>query len=248
MATGDDASPAEFLDLAWSHVGASSGDLDLPDPIAFADMRHAWPVQREALAQRILSGDTRPADLEVIELPKNELLVRPLARVSLESRLMYEAAVLSIIEKIDSQMSHAVFSHRWLAWDKRLYAPVARWMKMHDEAASFHRANPHLQMARTDVSAFYENIDLAIVLRELDALGPPKWAFETIEIFLKSFNELNNVWGLPQDSMSLEFWPICTSFPLTKSCIARASPTFGTRTICSSLVRTGCPSGKSSWR
>ncbi|MEV1109395.1 RNA-directed DNA polymerase [Micromonospora sp. NPDC049751] len=198
MVTGDKADPREHLDLAWSHVGASSGDLDLPDPIAFADMKHAWPAQREALAERILGGDTRPADLEVIEIPKDDLLVRPLARVSLESRLMYEAAILSIIERIDAETSGAVFSHRWLAWDKRLYGPVGRWMKMFEEAANFHRSNPHLMMARTDVSAFYENVDLSILLREVAALDPPRWALDTIEIFLRAFNEMNNVWGLPQ--------------------------------------------------
>ncbi|MEU7572764.1 MULTISPECIES: RNA-directed DNA polymerase [unclassified Micromonospora] len=198
MATGDAAGPAEYLDLAWSHVGACSGDLDLPDPIAFADMRHAWQMQREVLIKRILAGDTQPADLEVIDLPKNELLVRPLARVSLESRLMYEAAVLSMIEKIDGETPKAVFSHRWLAWQKRLYAPVGRWIKMFDEAVAFHRANPHLHMIRADISAFYENVDPSILLRELAALDPPKWAYETIEIFLKAFNAFNNVWGLPQ--------------------------------------------------
>ncbi|MEE6260195.1 RNA-directed DNA polymerase [Plantactinospora sonchi] len=188
----------KHLDLAWSHVGASTGDLDLPDPIAFADMQHAWPTQRLLLAQRVLDCDIKPADVELIDLPKNELLVRPLARVSLESRLMYEASVLAVVEKIDSRLSDAVFSHRWLSWEKRLYAPTGRWMKMMEEARTFHRANPKLMLARTDVSAFYENVDVSLLLEELEALAPPKWALDSLTIFLRAFNALNNVWGIPQ--------------------------------------------------
>ncbi|MGI5212922.1 RNA-directed DNA polymerase [Plantactinospora sp. CA-290183] len=198
MKPGGADSILTHLDLAWSHVGASTGDLDLPDPIAFADMRLAWPQQRLLLAQKILEGDTKPADLELIDLPKNELLVRPLARVSLESRLMYEASVLAVVEEIDSRLSDAVFSHRWLHWDKRLYAPTGRWMKMLDEARVFHRKNPKLMLARTDVSAFYENVDVSLLLQELEKLSPPKWALDSLRIFLQAFNALNNVWGIPQ--------------------------------------------------
>ncbi|WP_433151207.1 reverse transcriptase domain-containing protein [Actinomadura nitritigenes] len=198
MHQGESEIIAASLDIAWSQIGNSSGDLDLPDPIAFADIRADWPNYRKRLLRQIFEGRTYPSHIEVVDLPKDRLSVRPLARLDLDHRLTYESAVMAVAPLIDHAMPDAVYSYRWLHDYSRVDNPTWSWVAMQRNAREIHQLNPDLLLARTDVTAFYENIEIDILIDDLESVHAPKWAVETIRNFLNAFNGLGNAWGIPQ--------------------------------------------------
>ncbi|MEV0314546.1 RNA-directed DNA polymerase [Nonomuraea fuscirosea] len=190
----------DYLDVAWAHLGRSSGDMDMPDPIAHADIAANWPSYRSSLVQRIMDGRYTPSHVEIVDLPKDRLTVRPLARLSPEYRLIYDAAIFAAADIIESAIPTAVYSYRWWKKKRRLLGPGGRWLKMQRTARDLHKKKPSLLLARTDITAFYEHVDHDILLGDLAALGIPKWSMEILEKFLHAFNGLSHAWGVPQGS------------------------------------------------
>lgn len=190
----------DHLDIAWAHLGQSSGDMDMPDPIAHADIAASWTSYRSGLVQRIMEGRYTPSHIEIVDLPKDRLTVRPLARLSAEYRLIYDAAIFAAADSIESAIPSAVYSSRWWKRKRRLLGPGGRWLKMQRTARALHKRKPSLLLARTDITAFYEHIDHDILLSDLAALAIPEWSAEILGKFLRAFNGLSHAWGIPQGS------------------------------------------------
>lgn len=189
---------SDRLEDAWKYLLLNAGDRYLPDVISLADVDNEWPSFKRALLRRVESGEYSPTLVDVIDLPKDELNVRPLSRFSLEDRLIYESCLFAIAPIIDSVIPNRVYSYRWSRWKGRLYSPRTRWVLMQKRARRINRRNPGHLLLRTDISAFYEYIDLEILHGELRSLGLPSWALLTLESFLRDFNTFSHAWGLPQ--------------------------------------------------
>ncbi|MBU2667090.1 RNA-directed DNA polymerase [Actinoplanes bogorensis] len=145
-----------------------------------------------------MTNNYKPAHVEVIDLPKDRLMVRPLSRLRLGARLAYEAAVLGAAPVIDGTVPRDVYSYRWWKRKDRILAPVGSWLRMQRAARSHHKRNSDLMLARTDISSFYESVDVETLLSELASLPLDAWTIEVISESLRSFNNLGSVWGLPQ--------------------------------------------------
>ncbi|MEV7984752.1 RNA-directed DNA polymerase [Micromonospora sp. NPDC085948] len=189
---------AENLDLAWSQIGVGGGDLDLPDPIAFADVDAAWPVFRDETIRKIRDDEYQPTQVEIVDVPKNQLMVRPLARLQLRHRLVYDAAIYGLANTIAPLIPQAVYSSRWWRNQRRFLAPTTSWIQMQRDAKQFHKNHPTWLLARTDISSFYEYIDVGKLIDDLVSLDSPAWASSVLNGFLSAFNNLNNVSGIPQ--------------------------------------------------
>src|SRR5262249_21904409 len=137
----DRAKIAQGLDLARSQLGNSSSDLDLPDPIAFADVEFNWSRYRARLISEIVFGQYKPSHVEVVDSPKDRLMVRPLSRLRLGARLSYEAAVLGSGLAIDSVIPREVYSYRWWKRKQRILGPVGSWLRMQRAARKHHKVN-----------------------------------------------------------------------------------------------------------
>ncbi|QKW16717.1 RNA-directed DNA polymerase [Verrucosispora sp. NA02020] len=188
----------EFLDLAWSQVGKGSGDLDLPDPIAFADVNYAWPKFRAETVRKIQDGDYKDTHVEIVDVPKDRLMVRPLARLQLRQRLIYDAAIYGAAHVISKAIPRAVYSYRWWRRERRILAPKRSWIDWKRDAKRFHLNHPSWLMARTDIASFYEYVDIDTLGADLASLGAPPWTVDIIRNFLRSFNNLHGVSGIPQ--------------------------------------------------
>ncbi|MET8339776.1 RNA-directed DNA polymerase [Streptosporangium canum] len=191
---------SEALDVARKHLGRSSGDLELPDLIAHEDISFNWASYKGKLARSIMDGDCSPSQVEVVDLPKDRLTVRPLARLDVEHRLVYDAAVFAAANAIQSATPRSVYSYRWWTQRQRLLGPSSMWLKMQRAGKFIHEKNPQLLAIRTDISAYYEHIDIELLLDDLAALDIPKWSLQTLRSFLHSFNGLSHAWGIPQGS------------------------------------------------
>ena len=186
------------MDKAWEHLRLNGGDRYLPDIISFEDVAHEWPTFKSSLIWRIQNNQYSPAYVDVIDLPKDELSVRPLTRFALEDRLVYESCLLAMAPTVDAVIPNEVYSYRWSKRKGRLYSPKGRWVLMQKRARKIHKQGPGKLLLRTDISAFYEYIDWRILYDEICLLDPPAWALGLLDIFLSGFNNSSHAWGLPQ--------------------------------------------------
>ncbi|MEU5849239.1 RNA-directed DNA polymerase [Saccharopolyspora shandongensis] len=189
---------ATYLDVAWSQIGKSSCDLDMPDVIAHADIAQDWSNLRSLFVDRILVNRFSLPHVEIVDLPKDRLTVRPLARLAIEHRLAYEAAVYAMARHIEKKLPRSVYSYRAKNSRGFLLNSTRSWIEMQRSARREHKRNPEFLLARTDVSSFYENIDIGVLADEVKSLGGPTWAASLIGQFLEAFNSGSSVWGLPQ--------------------------------------------------
>ncbi|WP_433335375.1 RNA-directed DNA polymerase [Spirillospora sp. CA-294931] len=191
---------AESLDFAWQRFHASQGEMELPDVIDSAEVLYQWPKYRSYLVEKIDSNAYYPGYVEVVDLPKDELTVRPLARLTLEDRLFYEAHVFSMAIRIDSEISRSVYSYRWSIFKNDLRRPIGSWVNMQKTGRKIQSANPSFLLAKTDVSSFYENVDIDVLIQELSNLTENVKGLARLRSFLQAFQQMNHVWGLPQGS------------------------------------------------
>ncbi|MEU1707539.1 RNA-directed DNA polymerase [Streptomyces sp. NPDC005706] len=141
---------------------------ELPDVIGYQDIVHQWDRgYRARLEALIRSGDTGPVGAQIHDFPKNETAVRPLAHFDPRDRIIYEAMVYRLAPRIDRHLHPYVYGYKW--WH-RLARPVpwsACWRRMKESTRSTLRRNPALRIAHTDVSAFYEHIDIGSLVESL---------------------------------------------------------------------------------
>ncbi|MEV0408519.1 RNA-directed DNA polymerase [Actinoallomurus sp. NPDC050550] len=186
------------LDFAWRRFLKNQDEVELPDVIRLADIEYQWDMYRRHFVEMVEGGGYTPGYVEVVDLPKDELTVRPLARLRIEDRLYYEACVFSMVSKIDIEIPRVVYSYRWSDFKGDLRRPVGSWVRMRKYGRTFNQRHPALLMARTDVSAFYENINVGILVQELRQLKVDEQMLVRLHDFLHTFQEMNHVWGLPQ--------------------------------------------------
>lgn len=188
------------LDIAWSNVGGAGIDLDLPDIIRYADIASQWDTFKHHVLAFIENEKCYPTSVEIVDLPKDRLAVRPLARFEIAHRLHYEALVVSLAPTMQRALSRSVYSSRWWNRKNRFLSPTRSWINMQRATRRYHEKNPELLLANTDVSAFYEHIDIDTLIDDLRRLKVPVTQLDSLQNFLKSFNQLSSAWGLPQGS------------------------------------------------
>lgn len=199
----DQRSLACLLDTAWKNLRKTGGDRDLPDVIAFNDMASEWSDIRGDIISRVSNRHYSFSHVDVLDLPKDPLNVRPLARLALEDRLIYDACVLAMIPVVDAVIPDNVYSYRWSKYKQALYSPVSRWVKMRQKGRSYNRKNQHLPLLCVDITSFYEYVDVETLLMDVRGLkGIPNWSISLLEMFLDQFNRSSHAWGLPQGTDS----------------------------------------------
>lgn len=103
---------SECMDRAWEYLRLNGGGRYLPDIISLEDVAHEWLRFKSSLIWRIQNNEYSPAYVEVIDLPKDALSVRPLTRFALEDRLVYESCLLAIAPIVDAVIPNNVYSYR----------------------------------------------------------------------------------------------------------------------------------------
>lgn len=197
----DDASGgslANYLDVAWRNIGHASIDMDLPDIINHADIEFQWPSFKMSILQDFAAGRLKPLSVEIVDLPKDQISVRPLARLDIARRILYEALVIAIADEIESTTSNSVYSSKWWKKGQRMLGPTSWWVRMQRAARQFHIDHSNYFLASADVSSFFEHIDIDILADDIRRLNSAKWATDALINFLKAFNGFSNAWGIPQ--------------------------------------------------
>ncbi|NHC14139.1 RNA-directed DNA polymerase [Motilibacter sp. E257] len=178
---------------------AQAGEA-IPDPISHRDLVGFWLTARERLLVAIDNGHYTPQQVEIVDLPKDLLTVRPLARMNAIDRITYEACVFALQPRIDDYIPRSVYSYRWSTKRSQLLSSVRSWVAMQRRGRTIARSSPHLMLAKTDISSFYEHVDVRMLCEEVSELTGHASVMKVLRAFLDRFGEDNQVWGLPQGS------------------------------------------------
>ncbi|WP_416475504.1 RNA-directed DNA polymerase [Streptomyces sp. LKA04] len=172
---------------------------EIPDVLAYEDIRHQWDRGYETMLSRAIESDSYgPVHTEIVDYPKSEISVRPLARFSARDRIIYDALVFRLAGEVDRQINRSVHSSRW---NHSRGIPIfwyVSWKRMRRLALRTLRVNPALRMASVDVSSFYEHIDVDILGDDLACVIENQGYTRSLHDFLKRFQSINHAWGLPQ--------------------------------------------------
>lgn len=172
---------------------------ELPDVLGYRDIDHQWERGYRAMLERaIRDGETGPSGTEIIDYPKSDIAVRPLARFEPRDRLIYDAMVFGLAADIDSQLPRSVYSYRW---HHRRAEPIhwsTSWKAMQQRIRRIRRTDPELRVAHTDVSAFYEHIDVGLLSDDLACVAREPHIAEELYKLLTRFQGISHAWGLPQ--------------------------------------------------
>lgn len=186
-----------YLDKAWSRLYKGRGQSEIPDIINLADVQSSWPEFRARVRDSLKSGQVGPDYVEIIDAPKNPFAVRPIARLTVHDRLVYDTLVFAIASLIETQLRESVFSARWGSEGEDFWSPVNSWVSMQKRGVEIISDDP-FQLARTDIVSFYEHIDVSTLAIDIQAVGASDAITERLVRYLGMFQQSSHAWGIPQ--------------------------------------------------
>jgi hypothetical protein len=162
----------------------------------------AWLGEVEA---RLHAGHYVPGAIQLVGAPKPGALIRPAARLTLEDRVVYTAAVGACLkeivdatrwsqEKIDFALlfdSKRAYQRRWLR------NPFAGWKKWTDRSVDKLAQASVRYVVTIDIAGYFENVSITLLQSELNRVGCPAEHVELITRCLRSWAQVPER-GLPQ--------------------------------------------------
>jgi hypothetical protein len=189
------------LDLgrAWRTVVADLTSWDVPDVLGWADYKRSWPEFEAQLETELDNNSYRPLPARVLEVPKSELMLRPIALLHPRDRVVYQALVAVLAPAIEQTLTSAVFSSRFDAKKQRVHDQRESWRRMQVEGRRLHVEERYGFMLSTDVVSYFEYIDLGILSRDLHSLRDVEAEhLRLLSTFLNDIERSSEIWGLPQ--------------------------------------------------
>lgn len=223
------------------HIKDDLVDDWFPDPLLYRDM-----TKRGVLSECLMSnfeanhGAYKASERDEYNVPKPNFTLRYALETTFPDRALYQGLAEFLKPFFDLPLSRSIIP--WNVFNNRvtpavpgrkkaLGGGVEAWKNFHGVARSAlvekSRGNPHAALLSTDVSAYYENIDLSILKRtllsllpELEAPGHQKYQIRahTQLLFdcLKSWS-YDGMRGLPQNRDASSFLGNLYMHPVDKA-------------------------------
>ena len=195
--------------LAWRRVKADLQERNFVNTSLYhkiVDFHNAeW---LEKLKNDFEDGTYYPTSMEIIEVPKGNGLIRPGSLLLLEDNIFYAALVQEcyphIIKKIEWAQNTVDFSNipnRPRDQNSELFGDkFEAWKQFREKTLSLlHREYRYVIV--TDITGFFENIDLSILLSELKACDVETFVIENLRRCLNRWSQLPGR-GIPQGNSS----------------------------------------------
>lgn len=197
---------ASILDLptAWGRMKRDITDrVFIRHPYAAEVIESDLNGWLDARLEEIIKDEYHPQPMFVCDVPKGGALIRPGSHLSFRDRLIYAACLGACFPHIHKTLSWSQgvvdFSYR-LAVDSRNPEWIRRkftgWqdfrqksIELIDKGASY--------VVVADITAFYENIDIGILLSDLRQIGAPQPAVDQISACLNKWAQVPGR-GIPQ--------------------------------------------------
>lgn len=187
------------FDLAWTHVRNHDLKQDtwIPDCLQFED-GIADSIEIIERARQSTISSFQPDPLQVIRVPKTDLLTRAGGSPSLRDRIVFQAAVAPFAPAVERLLSANVFSARYAEHSSKYFFRRSTdlygdFIKKTREAVD----DGYSVVAITDVVAYFDNIDHSILFPLLLRLDGPEEAIALLRILLRSWGG-NGQTGIPQ--------------------------------------------------
>jgi hypothetical protein len=192
------------LDLAWrATLGHVRRDA-VPDVLGWLDYNLIWNTWRDSLEAALDADIYSPQPARVFDVPKDGYVTRPMAILTPSDRVLYEAIADLIAPSIDPVLPDCVYSSRMIRRDgvpvRRAASRRGAWLRFQRAALELHYSRPYAFMLSTDVTSYFEYVELTLLLEDLrdPHLGISADTLGLLDRFLKSIQASSDIWGLPQ--------------------------------------------------
>jgi hypothetical protein len=190
------------LDLAMRRVLRESYKDEIPDVIRHRDFALAWPDIKAELEKSLADGTYHPRAPEIVETPKSELATRPLAVLDLADRIVYQAILDQLSPLVDAETTEEVYSARILtsAKGKVFFEPPREaWVRFQKTGRELCDRYDNVCMLTTDITSYFEFIDLELLCQELRRLpGADGALVDLLQRVLCGLRDGSGLNGIPQ--------------------------------------------------
>lgn len=156
------------LELAWKRVRSDQYNDLLPDILELRDVDYDIKATLDNLRNQLDKG-YQPSDALPIDVPKKAYTLRPGCNMIPEDRIAYQAVMDFISRKVEQPPSDACFSYRLNPNPKssRMFRFWReQWLEMRRKMRETY-ANGYCCLLKTDIAAYFEQIDLDIFKRDV---------------------------------------------------------------------------------
>jgi hypothetical protein len=193
--------PSTTLGQAWARVSKDVERDDLPDIVEHHDFGANVGDEIRKLSGEIGKG-YKPRQVRILEMPKSGFRSRPLAQLTIEDRLVYEACVQSIASGIDSRLHRHVYNHRVLKHPQksrlvRHFAGAFGAFERYVAGDAWTTTGAEVCLI-ADVASFYEYVDHEVLVEMLDLTPEQLGIAQLLKRLLFEWRRQEPVIGLPQ--------------------------------------------------
>ncbi|MHB8954572.1 MAG: reverse transcriptase domain-containing protein [Pirellulaceae bacterium] len=189
----------DVMQVGWHLAQQDSRDDFVTDPIGHADFASNLAERLRHVVEQVQTLRYRPRHLLEIDIPKSGLSVRPGNVLPIEEASLLHAIVYLLAPHLDKKLDAAVFSYRLHPeWTKkvkkresmfreapiefpflkrktiRLISPFEAWYELwpdfEAEAIKSYTEEGYTHLTKTDVTAYFENIDLRLLESQIRTL------------------------------------------------------------------------------
>lgn len=191
----------DTLRIGWHLAQADSRDDFVLDPVSYEDFASNLTERLSYLLREVRHERYRPKHLLEIDVPKSGLAIRPGNILPIDEAALLHAMVYVMAPRLDRKLSDSVFSYRLGSdWQKRLKKGRSMFREADDEipflrGVTIRKIDPlepwyvawpefdrqridavkrrgYTHLTRTDIAAYFENIDLDLLENLLRRLLP----------------------------------------------------------------------------
>ena len=189
----------------------------VPDPLGYRDFMTTKPDIIASVRSQLADGYS-PSSLLRMDVPKNDLAMRPGSMPLIEDRLVYTALIGSFAERADASLEtdDVVPSFRVQGGrTKNLFRfGVKQWFKFQDLMRDHYDAG-YRHVLLTDLTAYFDHINHDLLIGQLDSLGVPRRSLSLLTTLLAhwsggSVSEYHRDWRHRRFSVTFT-WTLSTN-------------------------------------
>jgi hypothetical protein len=139
------------------------GDNPIPDPLRFSYFSLNNKDVLGELSKNIKNGEYEVKPLLTIDVPKGNFTIRPMARPEIQDWIIYQALIDYLVPQIINKVSKRSFS---ILNFKNPKSRIDPWKKFDEKNRQLYQSG-YLFVVSTDISAYFENIDLNELRKKL---------------------------------------------------------------------------------
>ena len=193
-----------YLKLAWKRVKEDLKDQSFIDhPYEIILIESDLDNWLESLREKIAANEYNPNRSKIIDIPKSNWHLRPGNILTIEDNVIYSALLLDSFEKIKEGVGWSSMTTRFSSILKEnkngnvwFEFELDGWTKFREESLKLIKQG-YKHALFTDISAFFENIDIQRLIYDLETLEVPKDNRELLSKCLNRWAEPRGR-GIPQ--------------------------------------------------